>query len=98
MRAGERPAIGIIRLGAEEARCEHHLPADDKTIEAEMMAEKLPAPWFGLRRSAEQTKGVGPFSEHRRPADEIAEEAVEPHHRARDVKALDAQAGVHHRH
>ena len=43
------------------------------------MAKKLPAPRLGLRRRAEQTKGIGPFAQHRRSADEIAEEAVEPH-------------------
>jgi len=92
MRAGKRPGVSIIRLGAEEARREHHLAADHKAIEAEMMAEKLPAPRLGFRRAAEQTKRIGPFAQHRRPADEIAEEAIEPHDTARDVIALAAQA------
>ena len=98
MRAGKRPGIGVIRLGAEEAWREHHLPADDKAIEAEMVAEKLPAPRLGFRWDAEQTKCIGPFAEHRRPADEIAEEAIEPHDAAGDVIAFAAQARAHHRH
>src|SRR5215813_12982725 len=92
MRAGKRPGIGVVRFGAQEARREHHLAADHKTIEAEMMAEKLPAPRLGFRRAAEQTKGVSPFAQYRRPADEIAEETIEPHNAARDLIALAAQA------
>ena len=45
-----------------------------------MVAEKLPAPRLGFRRRAEQAKGIGPFAQHRRAADEIAEETIEPHH------------------
>src|SRR5271156_3857550 len=67
--AGERSGIGIVGLGPEEAWREHHLPADDKTIEAQVMAEELPSPRFGFRRLTEQAKDIGPFAEHVRSAD-----------------------------
>ena len=96
--AGKRPGIGIVRFGAEKARRQHHLPADHEAVETEMVAEQLPSPWLGFRRIAEQAKDVGPFAKHLRPADQIAEKTIEPHHVAGDVVALGAQARAHDRH
>ena len=66
------------------------------------MPEQLPAPRFaqrlGHRRRAEQTEDVAPFAHHGGPADEVAEEAVELHHVARQLIAVLAHAGAQHRH
>ena len=50
------------------------------------------------RRRPEQTERVAPFAEHRRAADEIAEKSVQPHHGARRLIALGAQARAQHVH
>ena len=51
-RTGKRPGVRIGGLRAKKAGREHHLPADDETVEAQMVAEKLPTPWLGFRRAA----------------------------------------------
>ena len=63
-----------------------------------MVAEQLPAPGLGFGRIAKQAKDVGPFAEHLRPADQVAEKTIEPHHVARHLVALAAQACAHHCH
>src|SRR4051794_8227527 len=91
--AFERPMIRVARLGAPEARSEHHLLAEHETIQRKMMAEQLPAPRLARGRLAIEAEDIGPFPEHGRPADEIAEKAVEPHHVARQLIAVRAHAG-----
>src|ERR1700691_5413194 len=67
------PGIGVVGLGAEKAGCEHHLPADDEAVEAEMVSEQLPPPRLRFRRGAKETKDVSPFTEHLSPGDQVAE-------------------------
>src|SRR5262245_57718181 len=77
---------------------QHHMAADHQAIEREMMPEKLPAPRVRGRGRAVEREDVAPFAQHRRPAHEVAEKAIEPHHVARDVVALRAQARAQHSH
>ena len=62
-----------------------------------MMAEELPAPRLGRGRLAEQAEDVAPLAHHRRPLHDVAEEAVELHHVARQLIAVRAHAGAQHR-
>ena len=62
------------------------------------MAEQLPAPGLRFGRLAEQAKNVGPFAQHLRPANQVAEEAVELHNVAGDLVTLAAQTRAQHRH
>ena len=96
--AGKRAGVGKGGLRAQERRGQYHLAVDDEAVDREMVAEQLPAPRVARMRLAEQTEGVGPFAEHGRTADEIAEEAIETHHRARGLVALRAQARAQHVH
>ena len=94
----ERPVIGVVRLRAPERRRQHHLLAEHEAVQHQMVAEQLPAPRLARGRLAEQAEDEAPLAHHLRPADQIAEEAVEPHHVARQLVALRAHAGAQHRH
>src|SRR5215468_713278 len=63
-----------------------------------MVTEQLPAPWLDGRWRAIETEDVAPFAQHCRPADEVAEKTIEPHHVARDLVALRAHAHAQHAH
>ena len=93
----ERSVVGVVRLCAPERRRQHHLMAQHEAVEHQMMAEQLPAPRLGRGRLAEQAEDVAPFAHHRRPVHEVAEEAVELHHVAREVVAMLAHADAQHR-